>query len=201
MSDILVLAAHPQLEHSRVNRTFLDAAAGVARVTVHDLYTMYPDYVIDARHEQAALQRARLLVWLHPIHWYGMTPLMKLWLDEVLAFGWAYGPGGTALHGKDVWLVASTGGSKDAYRTDGHNRYFFDAFLPPYDQTAALCGMRFIPPMVVHGGHRIDDAGLAAHASVFAERLRDYPAWPELADLVPCEIREVPLTDRPSEDP
>ena len=47
----------------------------------------------------------------------------------------------------------------------------------------------------------IDDAGLAAHASVFAERLRDYPAWPELADLVPCEIREVPLTDRPSEDP
>jgi glutathione-regulated potassium-efflux system ancillary protein KefF len=199
MSDILVLAAHPQLEHSRVSRTFLEAAAGVARVTVHDLYAMYPDYVIDARHEQAALQRAGLLVWLHPIHWYGMTPLMKLWLDEVLAFGWAYGPGGTALHGKDVWLVASTGGSQDAYRTDGHNRYFFDAFLPPYDQTAALCGMRFIPPMVVHGAHRIDDAELVAHATVFAERLRDYPAWPELADLAPCEIREVPLTDRPAE--
>ena len=200
MSDILVLAAHPQLEHSRVSRAMLGAAAGVARVAVHDLYAMYPDYLIDAGHEQAALQRARLLVWLHPIHWYGMTPLMKLWLDEVLAFGWAYGPGGTALYGKDVWLVTSTGGSRDAYRTEGHNRYFFDAFLPPYEQTVALCGMRFLPPMVLHGAHRISDAALAAQAALFAKRLREYPDWPELAGLPPCEMREVPVTDRPAED-
>jgi len=32
---------------------------------------------------------AKLVVWQHPIHWYGMPPLLKLWLDEVLAFGWA----------------------------------------------------------------------------------------------------------------
>ena len=78
------------------------------------------------------------MVWQHPIHWYGMPPLMKLWLDEVLAFGWAYGPGGTALRGKDLWLVASTGGAEESYRPDSYNRYFFDAFLPPYEQTAAL---------------------------------------------------------------
>jgi glutathione-regulated potassium-efflux system ancillary protein KefF len=33
---------------------------------------------------------------------------------------------------------ASTGGPEDSYRPDGYNRYFFDAFLPPYEQTAAL---------------------------------------------------------------
>ena len=38
--------------------------------------------------------------------------------------------------GKDLWLVASTGGAEDSYRPDGYNRYFFDAFLPPYEQTA-----------------------------------------------------------------
>jgi hypothetical protein len=37
-----------------------------------------------------------------------------------------------------------------------HNRHFFDAFLPPYEQTAALAGMRFLPPLVLHGAHRID---------------------------------------------
>ena len=42
-----------------------------------------------------------------------MPPLQKLWLDEVLRYGWAYGPEGTALRGKDVWLVASTGGPAD----------------------------------------------------------------------------------------
>ena len=39
-----------------------------------------------------------------------LTPLLKLWVDEVFAFRWAYGPGGRALVGKDLWLVTSTGG-------------------------------------------------------------------------------------------
>ena len=121
---------------------------------MRDLYALYPDYLIDVAAEQAALAAARLVVWQHPIHWYGMPPLMKLWLDEVLAFGWAYGPGGTALRGKDLWLVATTGGAEDSYRPDSYNRYFFDAFLPPYEQTAALCGMRFLPPLLLHGAHK-----------------------------------------------
>ena len=53
----------------------------------------------DRRRRRAgrAWRAARLVVWLQPIHWYSMPPLLKLWLDEVLAFGWAYGPGGDAL--------------------------------------------------------------------------------------------------------
>jgi putative NADPH-quinone reductase len=34
-----------------------------------------------------------------------MPPLMKLWLDEVFAFGWAYGPGGNRLCGTHQRLV------------------------------------------------------------------------------------------------
>ncbi len=96
MPDIVVLVAHPQLEHSRVNRACCRprSAAAWPRVEVRDLYALYPDYLIDVAAEQAALAPARLVVWQHPIHWYGMPPLMKLWLDEVFAFGWAYGPGG-----------------------------------------------------------------------------------------------------------
>jgi putative NADPH-quinone reductase len=147
-AEVLVLVAHPQMEQSRVNRRLMRAAGEVAatsrgRVEVRDLYALYPDYLIDVAAEQALLAQAKLIVWQHPVHWYSMPPLMKLWLDEVLAFGWAYGPGGTALQGKDLWLSASTGGPEDSYRPDSYNRYFFDAFLPPYEQTAALAGMRW----------------------------------------------------------
>ena len=201
MSEVLVIAAHPHLESSRVNRALLQGLAGLSgeRVALRDLYALYPDYLIDADAEQAALAPARLVVWLHPIHWYGMPPLMKLWLDEVLAFGWAYGPGGKALAGKDLWLVASTGGPEDSYRPDGYNRHLFDAFLPPYEQTAALCGMRFVPPMVLHGAHRVDDAGLAAHVRLVAERLRRYPDWPELGALADPAACAVPAEARPEE--
>jgi glutathione-regulated potassium-efflux system ancillary protein KefF len=205
-AEVLVLVAHPQMEQSRVNRTLMRTAGEVAaaskgRVEVRDLYALYPDYLIDVAAEQAVLARARLVVWQHPIHWYSMPPLMKLWLDDVLAFGWAYGPGGTALQGKDLWLAATTGGPEESYRPDSYNRYFFDAFLPPYEQTAALCGMRFLPPLLLHGAHRVDKAAIEAHAGVYAERLSTYPEWPELAELAECVACEVPATARPSTEP
>jgi len=199
--DILVLVAHPSLAASRANRRLKKAARQSGpRVMVRDLYRLYPDYLIDVKAEQALLAQARLVVWQHPIHWYGPPPLMKLRIDEVLSFGWAYGPGGRALRGKDVWLVTSTGGAQDSYRPDRYNRYFFDAFLPPYEQTAVLCGMRFLPPLVLHGAQRAGDAELEAHAGVYAARLQQYPDWPEIAEMGACPESEVPAHERPAEE-
>jgi glutathione-regulated potassium-efflux system ancillary protein KefF len=129
-----------------------------------------------------------------------MPPLMKLWLDEVFAFGWAYGPGGEALRGKDLWLVASTGGPEQSYRPDGYNRYFFDAFLHPYEQTAALVGMRWLPPLVLHGAHRADTTTLAGHAELFAQRLRAWPQWDEIDEMEPAPECAVPADARPDQE-
>jgi glutathione-regulated potassium-efflux system ancillary protein KefF len=205
-ADVLVIVAHPQLEQSRANRLLMQAAVTLTTakppptIEVRDLYALYPDYLIDVAAEQAALATARLVVWQHPIHWYSMPPLMKLWVDEVLSFGWAYGPDGTALRGKDLWLVASTGGPEDSYRPDSYNRYFFDAFLPPYEQTAALCGMRFLPPLVLHGAHKSSESEIRAHSGLYVERLSTHPAWPEIDDLDSTTSCEVPLSARPLEN-
>jgi glutathione-regulated potassium-efflux system ancillary protein KefF len=195
--DILLLAAHPNWRESRVNRQLLAAARRVPRVAVHDLYAAYPDYDIDVPAEQARLAAATLVVLLHPIQWYSMPALQKLWLDDVLQYGWAYGPGGEALLGKDLWLAATTGGSERSYHPQGYNRHFFDAFLPAYEQTGALCGMRFLPPLLFHGARRASDDEVVAHVSVFEARLRSYPQWPEIAELPPCPACDVPRGDRP----
>jgi glutathione-regulated potassium-efflux system ancillary protein KefF len=196
---VLVLAAHPNWRESRVNRRLRDAARDVTGVHVQDLYAHYADYDIDVAAEQSLAQAARLIVLLHPVQWYSMPALLKLWIDEVLAYGWAYGPGGTALQGKDLWLVASTGGPESSYHPQGYNRYFFDAFLPPYEQTAALCGLRFLPPLILHGAHAAKDEVLTGHAEVFARRLREHPHWPEIEELDACPACDVPTTDRPGE--
>jgi len=204
-ADVLVIVAHPELEQSRANRRLLNAArelhskSAPGRLAVRDLYALYPDYLIDIAAEQAALKAAKLVVWQQPIRWYSMPPLLKLWLDDVLTFGWAYGPDGDALRGKDLWLVASTGGPEDSYRPDSYNRYFFDAFLPPYEQTAALCGMRFLPPLVLHGAHKASEAELAAHAETYVQRLADYPAWPEIDLVEDCVECAVPPSARPTD--
>ena len=203
--NIYLIAAHPHWRDSRVTRRLLTAAqkaaAEGARIDINDLYASYPDYAIDAEAEQARVDAADLLVLVHPIQWYSMPALQKLWLDEVLRYGWAYGEGGTALQGKDLWLVASTGAAEDSYHPQGYNRYFFDAFLPPYEQTAALCGMRFLPPLILHGARSTDRESLEAHVGVFAQRLASYPQWPEIDEFGECPTCVVPAHDRPASLP
>ncbi len=193
MSNVLILAAHPDLAQSRVTRTLLDAAAGVDGVQVRELYRLYPDYAIDVPAEQGAVSQANLLLLLHPLHWYSMPALQKLWIDEVLRFGWAYGPGGDALLGKDLWLVSSTGGTAESYATDGYNSHPIDAFLLPYAQTARICGMRFLPPLLLHGTHRASDTEVAQHADAFLSGLARHRAA-NAATPRP----EIPLDARPA---
>ncbi|WP_211460617.1 glutathione-regulated potassium-efflux system oxidoreductase KefF [Collimonas silvisoli] len=178
--QILILYAHPTPHHSRANRRLAEAAAKVPNVRVHDLYELYPDFHIPVRREQALLAQADLIVFQHPVQWYSMPALLKQWVDSVFTPGWAYGPGGNALRGKDFWLVATTGGSDHSYQAEGHNLFPFSAFLPPFQQTAQLCGMRWLPPHLLFGAHQVSQQALAAHIDFYRKRLASYPNWPEL---------------------
>ena len=70
--------------------------------------------------------------------------------------------------------------------------------LPPYEQTAALAGMRFLPPLVLHGAHRASAAEVQAHADVWLQRLQTWPAWPEIDDM-DAAVCEVPADARPAD--
>jgi len=201
--QILILYAHPTPHHSRANRRMADAAAKVPNVHVHDLYELYPDFHIPVRREQALVAQADLIVFQHPIQWYSMPALLKQWVDSVFTPGWAYGPGGDALHGKDFWLVATTGGSARSYQTEGHNLLPFSAFLPPYQQTAQLCGMRWLPPHLLFGAHQVNQKTLAAHIEAYRKRLANYPNWPELmASTTPTPpASSASVTDQPADQP
>ena len=169
--NILVLYAHPSSHLSRVNRVLADAARSVAGVQVHDLYNTYPDFYIDIAREQALIEAADVLVFLHPIQWYSMPSLLKEWVDAVLQPGWAYGADGTALAGKVYWLVTTTGSVEQSYSAGAVHGRPFAHYLAPFEQTAAVCGMRWEQPHVLHGAHHADDASVQAHVAAFAARL------------------------------
>ena len=137
---------------------------------VRSLYDRYPDLGIDVAAEQAALARARVVVWQHPLFWYSVPALLKLWFDEVLERGWAF-DGGTALQGKRCLWATTTGGDEDAYGPEGMHGHRFEAFVPAVRQTARFCGMTWEEPFVLHAAHRCDEAALARAAAEYRARL------------------------------
>ncbi len=171
---ILVLYAHPHPQHSVAGKALLDGLADLDAVAVRPLYDLYPDFDIDAGAERAALAAARLVVWQHPLYWYGVPALLKLWWEQVLVRGWAYGDGGTALRGKDCLWVTTTGALAEAYSEQGMHGHPFGAFVPAVRQTARFCGMNWLEPIVVHGAHRSSPETLRAHAARYRARLEPY---------------------------
>ena len=157
---ILVVHAHPYPRSSRACAALLTGIRDVHPMEVRSIYELYPDFDIDVAAEQAALERAGLIVWLHPLYWYTVPGLMKHWFDAVLLGGWAHGEGGAALEGKDcLWTV--TTGDLEKYAVEAPHAHKFEAFIPVVEQTARYCGMNWLEPFVLHDSHEIDEEHLA----------------------------------------
>lgn len=168
---LIVLFAHPRLEHSRVNQALWKHIPDLPAITTVDLYDLYPDYNIDVVREQELLTQHDIIVWMHPFYWYSAPPLMKQWIDRVLEFGWAYGPGGNALQGKYFLNAITTGGAETAYQPEGHNRYTINEFLRPFEQTVRLCQATYLPPHAVQGTHRLTEDEVQQAAQGFQRLL------------------------------
>jgi glutathione-regulated potassium-efflux system ancillary protein KefG len=154
-NKILILFTHPRLEISSVNSSLLKNLPDIPGITFHDLYEKYPDFNIDIEYEKKLLEDHQIIIWQHPFYWYSAPPLLKQWIDLVLVFGWAYGPNGTALKDKIVFNSITSGAQCSAYTREGHNRFTVMELLAPFDQTAVLCKMTYLPPFAIHGTHRI----------------------------------------------
>ncbi|MHA7128548.1 glutathione-regulated potassium-efflux system oxidoreductase KefF [Algoriphagus namhaensis] len=183
MRKVLILFAHPKFEHSDANQAMIQAVSNLEQVTIRDLYELYPDFNISIQREQEILFEHEVIVWQHPFYWYSCPPLLKQWIDLVLEFGWAYGPGGTYLQNKYILNAITSGGSQEAYGPSGKNRYTVSEFLRPFEQTAKLCGMRYLPYFQVAGTHRLTSGELTLKAEEYKKlilNLRDSPTVPTL---------------------
>lgn len=166
MASVLILFAHPAYEHSRTQRSLIEAASNLSHVTLHDLYEAYPTFHVDQRAEQRLLRRHDIIVFQHPLYWYSAPALLKQWQDVVLEHGWAYGETGHQLRGKVALHAVSTSAAEFEPEHGLGPTCNVRQFLSPWETTAQLCGMRFLAPFVVHG-FRVDRS---------AEQLRDAAA-------------------------
>ena len=170
---ILILFSHPLFEKSHANAAMVRYIPESEFITFHDLYECYPDFDIDVKREQELLLEHDIIVWHHPMYWYSCPPLMKQWIDMVLEHGWAYGRKGTKLQGKIIFQAITTGGKKENYSAEGRDRFTIPDLLQPFNQTAKVCHMDYLPPFVIPGTHNMTDEDYEAYGVVYGNLL-DY---------------------------
>ncbi|MFM2480483.1 NAD(P)H-dependent oxidoreductase [Celerinatantimonas sp. YJH-8] len=150
MARILIIFAHPALHKSQANSRLLAAVSHLPNVTIRDIYQIYPSGYIDVLAEQALLREHDILVFQHPFYWYSCPALLKEWIDLVLTRGYAYAADPELKLPLTACLsVITTGGSIGSYRDGGYNQYPIRDFLLPFEQTARLCDMEYLPPFIL----------------------------------------------------
>ncbi len=155
MSKILLINGHPDFQNSVSNSRIIETFSSLTsknglndEVQIRNLNILYPDYKINIKEEQGFLLDAQLIILQFPFYWYSVPALLKLWIDMVLTYGFAYGKTGTKLHGKKLLLSLTTGGPENAYHAHGRNNYEIIELLSPLKQMSNLIGTEFLEPLI-----------------------------------------------------
>lgn len=164
MKRILILFAHPSPKKSRVNEALRASVQDLDNVNIHDLYSEYPDMLVNPRHEQRVCEEHDVIVMQYPVYWYSTPAVLKEWQDSVLQLGWAYGSG-RALEDKLFFAALSAGGEEHDYRTGRYRNFSLRDLTAPLRAMAETCGMEWLPPFAVMGVHKgLSKEALTAHA-------------------------------------
>lgn len=176
---ILHLLFHPNINNSRVNKAWFQQISESGKVSKsRNLSAEYSDYQFNIEKEQADLVEHERIVLQYPFYWYNVPALLKKWLEDVLTFGFAYGSGDTKLKGKELQLIISIGGPQESYGPGGYNSFTIGELLKPMQQTATLCGMKFLPPMYMHSAVAADETTIEEYGKKWVSLIDD----PDLAD-------------------
>lgn len=178
---VLVIVAHPNLNKSRVNKEWIEELKKYKEIVVHNLMEIYPDENIDKEKEQKLILEFDRIVFQYPFYWYNVPYILKKWQDIVLEYGWAFGPGGDKLKGKEYVSAITVGGPEISYHSGGYNNFTIDEFIRPAQQLSNLTGMKFLRAFKVHEAVVMSDESIKLSAKEYIKHILDPELNPDVA--------------------
>ncbi len=138
MPKTLMILAHPRIEESIGNKIISELTNKEDDVEIRHLNSLYPDFKIDIKAEQEAMENADTIIFQYPLYWYSTPAILKEWIDQVFEYGFAFGTG-AKLTGKKVIVSVTIGSGKKDYPQE-----VIDKMLFPFQGLAAYCKMNYV---------------------------------------------------------
>ncbi|WP_312655420.1 NAD(P)H-dependent oxidoreductase [Kluyvera ascorbata] len=169
----LVIVSHPYPEQSTAIKALQQAAERQDNVTVRNLESLYGSDMsrFDMAAEQQAAEQADRIVFLFPIHWFNLTPMIKAYLNQVWSYGWAFGSE-WKLKGKEMQIVVTAGATAFTYTSDGVIKSSMEEVLTPMKASAYYIGMQYNQPLAFYEAMGKSQTELEQFQNSFVQCLR-----------------------------
>ena len=129
LKNTLVLFAHPYLEHSKSNLELINFYVRHQHYTFRDLYEEYPDFHIAAFRERKRLTGYQRLIIHFPLIFFGIPPLLKLWIDEVFDANWQKKDEENPMQGMEATILITTNGREEDFTKTGKYGYTVEELI------------------------------------------------------------------------
>lgn len=160
MMKTLVITSHTYLHQSRIIKHIENAIKHLENVEVRNLEKIYGhnSAAFDIAKEKEVYKGVDRVVFLFPIHWFNITPMIKSYLNEVWTYGWAFGPDGHALKNKEMLIISSAGASQYTYSKQGIIESNIEEIFTPMKASALYVGMKYTSSIVLYDAmNKTDD--------------------------------------------
>ena len=182
MKNVVIISGHPNLKNSVANKTILDEiVAKCPQVEIRKLDELYPDYQFDVKAEQKALEKADIIVFQYPTHWYGVPAILKFYIDTIMEHGWAYGSKGNALKGKCFIASTTLGAPENVYSAEGAMKHTVEEFYFGLEQYAALCQLDYKKLFYICGAMCVPGVTTEEQKQALIEKVRKHAD-----DIIEC---------------
>ena len=142
MKKTLAIFAHPYFEYSTTNIELIKAYESSDNLIFKDLYEEYPDFHISTFKERKRIREYERLVFHFPLIWFGLPPLLRLWIDEVFDMSWkAESVNNHPLINKDAIIIVTIGATEENYQPDGLYKTTINELMKPLTLCLEVTGI------------------------------------------------------------
>lgn len=173
MKNTLVLFAHPYLEHSRSNREIIKFYRRFDHLDFRDLYEDYADFHIAAFRERKRLPNYERIIFHFPLIWFGMPPLLKLWIDEVFDKHWQMINEKNPLECVDAVILITAEGEESDYKKEGKFHFTIEELLSGLIVCLQINNIKVKELKCIYNADKISKKEIIYHKREFQKMLEE----------------------------
>ena len=171
MKKTLAVFAHPYFEYSTTNLALIKSYDISDELIFKDLYEEYEDFHIATFRERKRIREFERLVFHFPLIWFGLPPLLKLWIDEVFDMSWKK-DSEHPLNNKDAIIIVTVGASKENYQKDGLYKTTIDELMKPLILSLEVNGIEVKKILPVYNSDDLEPRDLEGVSEEIKKTLR-----------------------------
>ncbi len=154
-----MLFAHPYFEYSTTNISLIHAYDSVYNLTFKDLYEEFEDFHITTFRERKRIREYERLIFHFPLLWFGLPPLLKLWIDEVFDMSWK-AESDHPLANKDALIIVTVGADEKLYQSGGLYDTTIEQLMRPLELTLEVNGIHVKKILPIYNADDLDETEL-----------------------------------------